>query len=251
MIFAADVDDTVCPSTRPVEPELARQLVRIQALGYSLIFISGSTVPQIEEQLGRRLGVEHILLGATGTHAVAHDGQQGRELYREELPADLRHKVLNAYRDLVQRHGIQPATSEADQLQDRGTQLTLSAIGRHAPEAAKRSFDPDGSRRRAWISELKAVLGDSVDLHVGGTTSIDATAPGVDKAWGLKRYLASSGRAGETIIYFGDQLSPGGNDYPVRPLAHCVQVEGTRQSLQYLEKIQDPAVLPDLPYLSA
>jgi HAD superfamily hydrolase (TIGR01484 family) len=249
MIFAADVDDTVCPSTRPVESEVAKELVRLQKLGVKLVFVSGSTVPQIQEQLGAHLGVEHWLLGTTGTQAVHFSGGRASEVYRHVLDPALRDLGMAAFGRLVERHHLVALQGKADQVQDRGSQITLSAMGRHAPEAEKRAFDPDGSLRRTWIEELRGEIGGALDIHIGGTTSIDLTEPGVDKAFGLKKFLGKMGFDDELLVYFGDQLNPGGNDYPVRRLAHCVSVTGTAQSLQYLKKITDPLSLPDLPYL--
>jgi triosephosphate isomerase len=80
----------------------------------------------------------------------------------------MREKILTALENLVERHQIHSLTGKDDQIQDRGSQVTLSAIGRNAPEAEKRKFDPSGEKRRAWIEEIRPQLGEDVDIHVGG-----------------------------------------------------------------------------------
>jgi HAD superfamily hydrolase (TIGR01484 family) len=49
---------------------------------------------------------------------------------------------------------------------------------------------------------------------MGGATSIDITQKGVDKGYGLRRLSKESGIPLEQIMFIGDAIFPGGNDYP-------------------------------------
>ena len=60
---------------------------------------------------------------------------------------------------------------------------------------------------------LRAVL-PGLSINLGGTTSIDVTRAGVDKGYGLKRLSAESGVPLDGILFIGDAIFPGGNDYP-------------------------------------
>ena len=53
---------------------------------------------------------------------------------------------------------------------------------------------------------------------MGGATSIDITQKGVDKAYGLKRLSKESGIPLEEILFAGDAIFEGGNDYPAKEL---------------------------------
>src|SRR3546814_2847639 len=53
---------------------------------------------------------------------------------------------------------------------------------------------------------------------MGGATSIDITREGVDKAYGLKKLRDASGIALEAMMFIGDAIFPGGNDYPAKQL---------------------------------
>lgn len=57
-----------------------------------------------------------------------------------------------------------------------------------------------------------------LSINMGGTTSIDITRKGVDKGYGLKRLSAASGIPLEQIMFIGDAIFPGGNDYPAKEL---------------------------------
>ena len=49
---------------------------------------------------------------------------------------------------------------------------------------------------------------------MGGATSIDVTKPGIDKAYGIRKLSDILGISLQEMIYIGDALFVGGNDYP-------------------------------------
>ena len=51
-------------------------------------------------------------------------------------------------------------------------------------------------------------------MRIGGATSIDVTKPGIDKAYGIKKLRETLHLSSKEMIYIGDALFPGGNDYP-------------------------------------
>jgi hypothetical protein len=239
-VLIADIDDTICPSTRPVAPEMAAEISRIVRGGTAFAFISGSTYAQIAAQVSPFLDVDHHLLGVSGSHYVAvrggRDARECAEIWREKFDPATKERILSAFRRLIERHAIRSLTTAEDQLQDRGSQVTLSAIGRSAPDAAKRAYDPEGARRRVWAAELEAELGPGLNIRVGGTTSVDITPGGIDKEWGIRRFLAHLNIGASDAVFFGDNLAEGGNDYPATRVAglRCVPVENPGHTLKLL-----------------
>jgi hypothetical protein len=64
-------------------------------------------------------------------------------------------------------------------IEDRGSQITFSALGQQAPLEEKKRWDPDFTKRK----KIKAVLENLIpefSVHLGGTTSVDVTKPGID-----------------------------------------------------------------------
>ena len=51
---------------------------------------------------------------------------------------------------------------------------------------------------------------------MGGTTSIDVTKPGVDKAYGVYKLRDQLGISLAEMLFVGDAIFVGGNDYPVQ-----------------------------------
>ncbi len=242
LTLIADVDDTVCPSTQPIGPEMAREIARLVNGGCAFAFISGSTLGQISAQLTPFLGVPHHLLPVSGSHYVQVEYGQGKpifkEQYRVEFSAEERREILSAFEALIAAYAIRPLTSKEDQLQDRGSQVTLSILGRNAPGDEKRAADPQGKRRREWLAFLRQRLGDKYSMRIGGTTSIDVTPKGIDKAYGIRRFLETIGRKPSEALFFGDKLGPDGNDFPATQVVDCIEVQDPTHLLEILGRFK-------------
>ena len=137
-----------------------------------------------------------------------------------------------------------------DVIEDRGSQITFSALGQHAPLEAKKKWDPDFAKRR----KMKAILDDLIpefSVRLGGTTSIDVTKPGIDKAYGIRKLRDTLGIAIGEMIFVGDALFPGGNDYPAKEAGVvCIQVRDPEETKRVIEAIVaclDGAPLPAIP----
>ncbi len=102
-------------------------------------------------------------------------------------------------------------------IEDRGSQITYSALGQEAPAEAKYAWDPDGKKK--WsLRDYAAPLLQDVEVRVGGTTSVDVTSIGIDKAYGMEKLLAVLEIEKGDILFVGDKLQEGGNDYPVKAM---------------------------------
>ena len=107
-------------------------------------------------------------------------------------------------------------------LEDRQSQITFSALGQMAPIELKASWDSSQQKRQAIVQGLKRLLPE-FSIKIGGSTSIDVTKQGIDKAFGLKyltNYLKLS--LGQ-VLYVGDALFSGGNDEPLLKLGVACQ----------------------------
>ncbi len=104
------------------------------------------------------------------------------------------------------------------------------------PEAPKK-WDPDFAKRK----KIKALLDQSLpdfSVRLGGSTSIDVTLPGIDKAYGIRKLRDILGIPIAEMIYVGDALFPGGNDYPARETgAACIQVANPHETKRVIEAI--------------
>ena len=108
-------------------------------------------------------------------------------------------------------------------IEDRGSQITFSALGQEAPLDEKKKWDSDFKKREKIKEILKPLIPD-FSIQLGGSTSIDVTRPGIDKGYGVRKLHETLGIAIEDMIFVGDAVFPGGNDYPAKQ-AGVVSIE--------------------------
>lgn len=239
--FIADVDDTICESTLAIKSDMVKALNRLNDADIKVIFISGSTVDQIRAQISYHLYFDHFLIGTSGSHCVGILDGIYMTVYEHLLPPDDKKAILEAFEELTMIKLISPITSKEDQIQDRGSQITFSALGRGAPSADKKAFDPDKSIRKNYVRFIKDALGsiaNNYNINIGGTTSIDVTMKGIDKAYGINEILAIIKVAPEECIFLGDSTDPGGNDYPATTvIKNYRKVNSLEDTIKIIDKI--------------
>ncbi|MGO1919926.1 MAG: HAD hydrolase family protein, partial [Microbacterium sp.] len=104
------------------------------------------------------------------------------------------------------------------------------------------AWDPAGEKKNALRAAVAALLPD-LEVRSGGSTSIDITERGIDKAYGMMRLVDQTGIALDDMLFVGDRLDELGNDYPVLALGvMCHAVEGWEETAAYLD-----GLLPVLP----
>ncbi|WP_240422811.1 HAD-IIB family hydrolase [Leucobacter sp. wl10] len=245
-LIAFDLDDTLAPSKSPVEPRMLAVFARLLDRT-SVAVISGGNFEQFEMQLVDRLdafqGVDETalerlhLLPTCGTRYEHRENGAWVTVYRENLTPDERDAALTALREEAQRLGLWEAEPWGEILEDRGSQVTFSALGQRAPVAAKQRWDPDGSKKNTLRAAVAARL-PGLEVRSGGSTSVDITRRGIDKAYGMRKLEANTGIPLEEMLFVGDRLDPDGNDYPVKTLGvPCRAVEDWEDTAAFLEEL--------------
>lgn len=217
-LIVFDLDGTLAPSKSPLDDEMATLLDRLVAV-IKVAIISGGDFPQFKTQVLDRLPPSSnfanlSILPTSGTKYFVYDGQWDK-LYSEDLTDDQKHKIEAALENAVAKTGFQPKETWGERIEDRGTQITYSALGQEAPLEAKEKWDPDFAKRKA----IKAILDETLpefSVRLGGTTSIDVTRPNIDKAYGIRKLRDVLGISIQQMLFIGDAIFPGGNDYPAK-----------------------------------
>jgi phosphomannomutase len=100
---------------------------------------------------------------------------------------------------------------------------------------AKKTWDPDFAKRKKIKGILDGMLPEFA-VNLGGSTSIDITLPGIDKAYGIRKLRDILKVPIGEMIYVGDALFPGGNDYPARETGVvCIQVLNPQETKRVIE----------------
>ncbi len=234
----ADVDDTICHSCQLIEDDMAHHINSLIRQGFQFAFISGTKNDDLKKMISTKLTQEHHLLGTTGTHYEYINNENCTSKYNHSLTEEEKAEILLALDTLIEHYNIVPVTSKEDQVQDRISQITLSAIGRNAPHDQKKKYDPDGSIRQVWAQFLKQHIDDSkYSIKIGGTTSVDITKKGLDKEWGIREFAGFHNIKLNQILFLGDKIYPGGNDYAASKIVDCISVANTSDTLGILHNI--------------
>ena len=99
---------------------------------------------------------------------------------------------------------------------------------------SKAAWDPRGDKKeklRAYAAERLPGL----EVRSGGSTSLDVTRKGIDKAYGLKKIINRLGITRTNVLFIGDRLDAGGNDYPVKAMGiRCVAVDNWQDTAIFI-----------------
>ena len=216
-LIVFDLDGTLAESKTALDSEMAALLSALLAI-VKVAVISGGDWPQFVQQLLQNLPQDQrlnnlSLLPTCGTKFYRYTGSWTK-IYSEDFSAQEKDKIMRSLTQALETAGLQVAKSWGEAIEDRGSQITYSALGQQAPIEEKKKWDPDFSKRKA-IKALLDQLIPEFSVRLGGTTSVDITKPGIDKAYGIRKLMAAFGIAMGEMIFIGDALFPGGNDYPV------------------------------------
>ena len=220
-LIAFDLDGTLALSKQPLDDEMADLLAKLTRVAMVDI-ISGGDWPQFEKQVVSRMpGYANldnfIIQPTTGTKLYRHQDGAWTPIYAELFTPEEGKQIRDALKKAVEQAGYAGEKTWGEQIEDRGSQVTFSALGQQAPLEAKDKWDPDHEKRKKLQSILQGMLPD-LSINMGGSTSIDITRKGVDKAYGLKKLSETVGVALDAILFLGDAIFPGGNDYPAKTL---------------------------------
>jgi HAD superfamily hydrolase (TIGR01484 family) len=218
-MIAFDLDGTLAGSKQPLADDMAAMLKGLLDVA-SVAVISGGDWPQFDKQVASRLPagtkLERLfLMPTTGSKLYRYQERAWARIYAEDFSRDEHDHILAALQKAVKACGYEKEKIWGEQIEDRGSQITFSALGQEAPLDAKEHWDPDQKKRRAMQALVEKDL-PGLSVKVGGSTSIDITRAGVDKAWAIGKLCEHSGVAREDILFMGDAIYPGGNDDPVR-----------------------------------
>ena len=216
-LVAFDLDGTLAESKRPLSEDMAAIIARLLAVT-DVAVISGGDWPQFDKQVASRLPARADLsklwlMPTTGTKLYTHQDGQWSAVYAELFDDAEKAKIRAAFDRALADAGLADERIWGERIEDRGSQITFSGLGQAAPLKEKEGWDRDRKKRTALQATLRAVL-PGLSINLGGTTSIDVTRAGVDKGYGLKRLSAESGVPLDGMLFIGDAIFPGGNDYP-------------------------------------
>jgi len=248
-LIVFDLDGTLAGSKSPLDSEMSG-LLHDLLLIVKVAVISGGDWPQFEKQLLSNLPHDErlanlSLLPTCGTKFYRYDSAAWKKIYSEDLTAEERDKILSSLTKAIISADFKTDKLRGEQIEDRGSQITFSALGQKAALEEKNKWDPDFSKRK----KIKAILDTLIpefSVRIGGSTSIDITKPGIDKAYGIRKLRDLLGISLKEMIYIGDALYVGGNDSPAKEAGvDCISVKDPNETKRVIPTIIEHLALSD------
>jgi phosphomannomutase len=217
--IAFDVDDTLSESKQSLDVNMGALLGELSTL-VPIAIISGGKLEQLQKQVIGHIAhpnYENFYLFPTGGAAAFTFQESGTlvSLYEHRLSEDeVKLIVKESSRIIEESRLLIGKTLYGEIIEARGSGIAISLLGQEAPPHVKKEFDPDQKKRLSLLPLLQSTLPD-FSIKIGGSTTIDISKAGIDKAYGMREFSKLINIPEKDILYVGDALYPGGNDEAV------------------------------------
>ena len=219
-LIVFDLDGTLAESKQPLAPKMAALVAQLLDKT-KVAIVSGGALSQFLKQVVAQLPpdakLENLYLLPTSGAALYEWKNDGWDkIYEERLSETEKDVIETAMREAAEATGLIDFSEEAwgERIEYRGGQVSLSALGQQAPIVEKKAWDPDKSKRHSLQAAIAERL-PKFSVGMGGSTTIDVTKKGVDKAYGLWQLSERLQIPESKMLYVGDELVAGGNDEAV------------------------------------
>ena len=239
-LIVFDLDGTLAESKASIDAEMAKLLNSLLAI-VKVAVISGGAWQQFEKQVLAHLSHDGrlknlSLLPTCGTKFYKYESSW-ELLYSEDFTEAEDKKIIGSLKQTIASFDGKAAKVWGEIIEDRGSQITFSALGQQAPLEEKKKWDPDFTKRKKMKGILDLLIPE-FSVRLGGATSIDVTKQGIDKAYGIRKLRDVLGIAIEDMIFIGDAVFPGGNDYPAKEAgALSIEVKDPHETKRVIEAI--------------
>lgn len=250
-LIAFDLDGTLAPSKSLLPPRMADLMNRLLAK-YQVCIISGGKYELFQRQVLSQLSSDPKLLTklhlmpTSGTRYFDYDieANDWRQQYAEDFTPEEKQEIIKALQEGLDESGYKVEKTYGETIEDRDSQITLSILGQEIVAELgdegvriKEEWDPDGSKKL----QIRAIVAPKIpnfEVRAAGATSIDVTKPGIDKAYGMRKLMEATNLTMEDILFMGDKIIEGGNDYAVKQMGiDCIAVRSWEDTAYAIEGI--------------
>lgn len=242
-----DLDGTLTASKTNLTKEVAFAFSKL-LLKKDVAIISGCAFQQFEDQFLKPLErfcpvssgrLRRLFLLPTSGSQMYEWATGWYQVYNNDLTLKEKVNIYNAWESASIDRDFTCRPPHGEIAEDRGSQITFSMCGQEAPLEIKERYDPEAKIRGRIIAAMhKYVFLERFELKTGGTTSIDVTRKGMDKAYGVERLLERLKMRTKDAVFIGDSLFYGGNDVAVKKTGiDCVETTGPENTTEIINGI--------------
>ncbi len=239
-----DLDGTLARSKQAIESDMSEPLSRLTEI-VPVAIISGGKIEQLKEQVADlmplRTKLENFYLFPTsGASFFIHQNgiwkKQYEHTFSEEEKNTIFAEIIKSVEILKERTG-EDLSKMREQIEDRDSQITFSALGQHAKIEDKEIWDPEDIKRKIMKEYLDEKISFAT-ITIGGASSLDITKKGFDKAFGVRKFAEYLKIKEEEMIYVGDKIISDGNDFVVtKTRIKTVQVNSLDDTRNFIKSI--------------
>jgi len=231
--YVFDVDGTLTPSRGLMDTEFKDFFMNAVISNHKVYLVTGSDYPKTVEQVGKDVceSVE-FCYNCSGNSIW----QKGEEIYTSTwlLPREMKKFLIDKL-----TNSKFPFRS-GNHVEERPGLVNFSVIGRNCTLGERKmytKYDSDENERNNIAIEFNELFVEKgVIAQVAGETGLDIMPVGKDKAQ-VADYISYP------IVFFGDNMQPGGNDYPLKVQledkedTRCIPVKDWKETYKLLKKM--------------
>lgn len=242
-VVVFDLDGTLTETKSPMDKEMSVLLTKLLEKR-KVVVIGGGKYELFQEQLIQRLRasqqlLKKLFLFPTTATAFYRHSQDWKRVYSHELSTKEKQAIRQGFQAVFKEIGyVHPKKIYGELLEDRGTQMSFSVFGQDIVAVLgekgiwmkkewKRKYTP----LKLKMAKLLAKHLPNLEVRAAGYTTIDITRKGIDKAYGIRQIKKYLHVPISQMVFVGDALFPGGNDYAARRTGvQCIAVLGPMQT---------------------
>lgn len=226
-LIVFDLDGTLAPSKSPMDNEMANilgQLLRVKKVAV----IGGGKYEIFQMQLLHELKIDKKLLKnlfifpTTATAFYIYENSW-KKVYALALSKKEVVKIKNTFERVFTEIGYRhPKKVYGELIEDRGTQVSFSVYGQDIVAVLgkrgirmKEEWKKIHTPIKMKIAKMMSQYLPEFEVRAAGFTTIDVTRKGIDKAYGLQQIKKNVRIDIKDMLFIGDAIFPGGNDYPI------------------------------------
>jgi len=249
-LIVFDLDGTLAKTKSEVDAEMV-SVFRALLEQKNIAVIGGGKYALFKKQLVSHLAYPKELLArlylfpTTATSFYRY--QKGwKKIYRLELSKGERAQIKRAFREVFKEiNYVHPVKTYGKVIEDRGTQVTFSALGQEIVAVLgeegvrmKEEWTRKNTPLKMRIANLVSKKLPKLEVRAAGFTSIDVTRKGIDKVYGIRQIEKHLHIRVKDMLFIGDALAPGGNDYAVRKTGvDCIAVHGPEDTKKIMRSL--------------
>ncbi|MEO5627754.1 MAG: HAD-IIB family hydrolase [Candidatus Saccharimonadales bacterium] len=244
-VIAFDLDDTLAVSKSAMSDRMATLLGNLSEK-YQICIISGGKFEQFQMQVIDRLEIPHKhlikfhMMPTCGTRYYRFDvkTETWQMQYAEDLSAEQKQEIIEILEEEAKKVDLKNPKKWGPVIEDRQSQISYSILGQKAPPEEKYKWAEKHTDIKKLFHARVAERLPDLEVRLGGQTTIDITRLGIDKAYGMQKLIEKLGISKRDVLFIGDKLQEGGNDYPVKAMGiDSIEVDGWEDTACVVEGI--------------